>query len=171
MKHTIVRAAAVAGLTLGLAVAVLPAYADSARVVTARGPLTVYADPYGDGTPNPADGGSATVLSFTTAGVKTIVTLRVRGLAPDREFGAHAHVLGCTDTQGGGHYQNVPGTANDANEIWLDFTTNSSGTGVAHTQVDWAFRADGANSVVIHDHATDPAGTAGPKLACLDVQF
>jgi len=171
MHRFILRAAAVAGLTLGLAAAGLPAHADSGRVVTADGSLTVYANPYGDGTANPADGGSAAVHSVTTASGQTIVTLHVQGLAPNREDGAHAHVLGCNVSQAGGHYQNVPGTATPANEIWLDFTTNSAGNGSAQTRVNWTFRTDGANAVVIHDHATDSAGAAGPKLACLDVDF
>ncbi len=170
MHHRIARAAAVAGLTLGLAAAALPAQAESATVVAAGGALTVYANPYGDGTANSTEGGSAAVHSVSTASGSTIVTLHVTGLAPNREYGAHAHVFDCS-VQGGGHYQNVAGVATAANEIWLDFTTNSAGNGSAQTQVAWTIRPDGANAVVIHDHTTDSAGKAGPKLACLDVDF
>ncbi len=170
MNNTLARAVSVAALTLGLVAVPATSYAGPGSVVTAAGPLTVYPDPYGDGSPNSTEGGQAAVLAVTTGG-KTLVTVRVRGLAPNREYGAHAHVLGCTDSQGGGHYQNVPGNASPTNEIWLDFTTNSVGSASSLTVVDWVIRPDGANAVVIHDHETDPAGTAGPKLACLDVNF
>jgi len=44
-------------------------------------------------------------------GGKTIVVLHVRGLLPNREYGAHAHKFACGATDrlvAGGHFQYVP---------------------------------------------------------------
>jgi Cu/Zn superoxide dismutase len=168
-------AAAGAAATL---MALLPGSAwgsNAADVVRSAGPLTVYADPYGDGTANPTDGGSARVQAVANssgAAGKTIVTLHVTGLAPNREFGSHVHILACGDNKAGGHYRNVPtGPATPDNEIWLDFTTDDEGSGSAQAVVNWTIRPGGAKAVVIHDHGTEPGGAAGPKLACLDVAF
>jgi len=121
---------------------------------------------------------------------KSIVVLQVRGLVPNREYGAHAHQFACgaTDaTVAGAHFQYVvdpvqpsldPAYANSANEIWLDFTTDDQGNGNARSVVNWQFPNAGgarAQSVVIHDHHTDThagsAGTAGPRYGCLTVAF
>jgi Cu-Zn family superoxide dismutase len=173
-------------ITIGMVMLIVAASgaAAGARVVRASGDLIRYSDPYGTGVENPiSTGASATVHATEGANGKTIVTLQVRGLPANREFGAHAHVLACNNNKAGGHYQNVPAApsgntsdfANPQNEIWLDFTTNSAGNGSAQTTVAWTFRTDGANAVIIHDHHTtdtDPgAGTAGSKLACLNVDF
>jgi Cu-Zn family superoxide dismutase len=161
---------AVALATLGaLATA---SYADGAKVVAAHGPLTAYANPYGDGTANSVDGGTADVAAVATPSGKTIVTLHVEGLTPNREYGSHVHKLACDDNKAGGHYQHVdPGPATADNEIWLDFTTNAAGRGSAQAIVDFVIRPGGAKAVVIHDHGTDHAGAAGPKLGCLGVPF
>lgn len=153
----------------------------AAAVVKQSGPLVIYGNPYGDGTANPVLAGStARVHAVEDANGKTIVTLQVAGLTPNREFGSHVHVGACNAAnKAGGHYQNVIGTgesfANAQNEVWLDFETDDEGNGSAQAKVDWTFRADGANAIMIHDHHTpdeDPvAGVAGPKLACLDVDF
>jgi Cu-Zn family superoxide dismutase len=152
----------------------------AATVVQASGPLVRYDNPYGDGTANPVlAGATARVHAVEGAAGKTIVTLEVDGLTPDREFGSHVHVGACNVNKAGGHYQNVPGTgeafANPENEVWLDFETDDAGHGFAQAKVNWEFRSNGANAVIIHDHSTpehDPvAGVAGPKLACLDVDF
>ena len=165
-------------LTFGSAVSEASA---AAVVVKQSGPLVRYDNPYGDGTANPVlAGATARVHAVEGANGKTIVTLEVAGLAPNREFGSHVHVGACNAAnKAGGHYQNVPGTgenfANAQNEVWLDFETDDEGNGSAQAKVDWTFRPDGANAVIIHDHHTpdeDPvAGVAGPKLACLDVDF
>ena len=154
------------------------------KPVRARGELILFSDPYGNGTPNPiGPGATAKVKAEETKDGGTIVTLRVKGLPPNREFGSHVHMLACSNNKAGGHYQNNPAPtggntsqyANPENEVWLDFTTDDHGHGKARAKVAWTFRADGANAVIIHDHETtesDPgAGTAGAKLACLDVDF
>ena len=146
-----------------------------------EGPLVRY-----DVSKVPA-GATAKVTAVYDSVGRSTVTLHVKGLKPSTKYGAHAHVYGCglTGTDAGGHYQNAlapigqstnPAYANPRNEIWLDLTTNAAGNGVARTVVPWQFWGDQrAESVVIHAQhtATGPtdAGTAGPRLACIDVDF
>ncbi len=132
----------------------------------------------------------ATALVNSTERVEggTIVTMNLRGFAASTAYGAHAHVNSCSPTSGaaaGPHYQYVkdpvtpstnPEYANPANEIWLDFTTNEAGTGYSQSTVEWTFPADRrAKSVIIHLEPTHTgphdSGTAGPRLACIDVRF
>lgn len=136
----------------------------------------------------------AVVTSTETSDGRTIVTLRVQGLVPDRTYGAHAHYLPCGSSGGaaGAHYQYVmdPAVAgslttastdadyaNPANEIWLDLHTNPAGNGVGRAVVDWQVTSPGAQSVVIHtrhtSHGDDgfAAGSAGARLACVSFTF
>ena len=160
-------------------VSAAPAQAAAERV-RAEGPLISY-----DAALVPA-GATARVQEIRTASGSTIVTLHVRGLLPDREYGAHAHVNACgsTGAAAGPHYQDVtapagqatdPAYANPSNEVWLDLTTDSEGNGSAQSLVEWQFRQGGAGSVILHAHhtATEPgsAGTAGSRLGCLSVPF
>ena len=140
--------------------------------VTAKGDLTIFSNPYGDGRLNPiSDGATAMVHSVEHDG-STTVTLHVKGLPADRMFGAHVHKLACDNNKAGTHYRNDPnGPASPDNEIWLDFMTNDAGNGESHATVDFTIRPGEAKSVVIHDHGTDSSGAAGPKLACIDVDF
>ncbi|UNO42322.1 superoxide dismutase family protein [Streptomyces sp. MST-110588] len=116
----------------------------------------------------------------------TTVVLRLKGLVPDRTYGAHVHTKPCgpQPADSGPHYQNVPDPvqpstdpayANPRNEVWLDFTTDEDGDGGAVARVDWHFRAGQARSVVVHEHATETepghAGMAGARLACVNVPF
>jgi superoxide dismutase, Cu-Zn family len=128
-------------------------------------------------------GSEASVLSWAKPGGGTFVLLHTKGLLPNRAYGAHAHTKPCgpAAADSGPHFQHVQGGANDPafanpdNEIWLDFTTNAHGSGIAIAQVDWTFTDRRAASVVIHaEHThTDPghAGTAGARLACITVPF
>ncbi len=169
-RPALVAAALAAGVALLGATAIVSA--GGATVVRARGPLVVFANPYSDNTANPVEGGSARVHSVTTPNGKTIVTLHVSGLEPNRSFGSHVHVAACETGAAGGHYRNdIACPATPENEVWLDFTTNGSGNGHAKAVVDWPFRANGANAVVVHDRETDGAGAAGPKLGCINVDF
>ncbi|WP_068164480.1 superoxide dismutase family protein [Rhodococcus phenolicus] len=121
---------------------------------------------------------------------RTTVTLSVTGLAPNRDFGAHVHTRACgpQPADSGPHYQNDPDPAatpespstdpayaNPQNEVWLDITTDDNGDARASTTVDWEFRDDAAESVVIHAQHTmtgpGVAGTAGDRLACIDEDF
>ncbi|GAA2714360.1 hypothetical protein GCM10010315_21450 [Streptomyces luteosporeus] len=116
----------------------------------------------------------------------TAVELTVHGLQAHRMFGAHVHqkTCGTVPDASGPHYQDVkdprqpstdPAYANARNEVWLDFTTDGQGDGASVAHVTWRFRAGQAMSVVVHAHgtATAPgqAGTAGARLACVNVPF
>jgi Cu-Zn family superoxide dismutase len=150
------------------------------HVVTAKGGLTTYKPEL-----VPANA-RAHVFGLTSETFGTSTALVVAGLLPDREYGAHAHAKPCgaTGDAAGPHYQNLedpvkpsvdPAYANSRNEIWLDFTTDASGHAFALSKVDWTFGERRAHSIVIHEmHThTEPghAGTAGPRLACLNVDF
>ncbi len=121
---------------------------------------------------------------------RTTITLDATGLAPSRDFGVHVHTLPCgpQPSDSGPHYQNDPDPAatpdapstdpayaNPQNEIWLDITTDENGAAQASTTVDWEFRDDEANSVVLHAQHTmtgpGEAGMAGDRLACIDTDF
>jgi Cu-Zn family superoxide dismutase len=128
----------------------------------------------------------AQVAVAAVSGSRSTVVLFVGGMLPNRTYGAHVHVRSCgaTGLAAGPHYQNVPDPvqpsvdpayANPHNEVWLDFTTGANGSAAAVSRVGWAFRPGGANSVVIHEHATSTApgeaGMAGARVGCLTVPF
>lgn len=158
-----------------------PAIAGADRAV-AEGELVRY----GDRLP---EGASAKVQAVANSAGDTIVTLRVWGLRPNTEYGAHAHVNACgaTGAAAGPHFQHVPNPrpdlypanpayANPVNEVWLDFTTNSEGRAVTHTTQPWQFAPGaGARSVIIHEEHTHTgpldSGVAGARLGCLDIEF
>jgi superoxide dismutase, Cu-Zn family len=128
----------------------------------------------------------AAVAAETGAG-GTTVTLAVRGLEPERRYGAHVHAQPCGATGDAAepHFQHVPDPvqpsvdpahANPENEIWLDLTTDEDGAGSTTATVAWGFeRARRGQSVVVHamPTATEPgrAGTAGDRAACITVAF
>ncbi|MGW2339978.1 superoxide dismutase family protein [Streptomyces sp. NPDC001661] len=99
------------------------------------------------------------------------VSLRVRGLVPGHEYGAHVHQKPCgADPEAaGGHYQNVvdPKRVTAENELWLDFTADEDGNGRAKVHKKWGLRPGGAGSVVIHDKP----GSSGERVACFTVPF
>lgn len=168
--------ACAAALTLPAA---LPALAGGATRVDAAGPVTRYALP--NGAPNPVQAGAtARVHAVYPPSGKTIVTLVVDGFPAGAAFGAHVHKSACGATDplaSGGHYQHIPGTVSEHEEVWLDFATDASGHGEVTAVVDWRFVMDaahpeGANSVVVHrDRTAHDTGAAGPRLACLTVPF
>jgi Cu-Zn family superoxide dismutase len=130
-------------------------------------------------------GAQATVIAGAQGG-KTTVELAVSGLLPNHAYGAHAHARPCgpDGDAAGPHYQHQldpktpsvdPAFANPRNEIWLDFTTDADGKATAASTVDWIFDARKADSVIIHAQPTateaGKAGTAGPRLGCMNVDF
>lgn len=130
-------------------------------------------------------GGRVAVTEWAGRG-GTRVELRIHGVAANRTFGVHVHQKPCgiAPDDSGAHYQNVldpkqpstdPTYANPRNEVWLDFTSDRHGDGGSVATVAWRFRAGGAHSVVIHEHATETgpgaAGTAGARIACVNVPF
>lgn len=118
----------------------------------------------------------------------TTVMLAVRGLQPLRWYGAHVHAKPCGEApeHAGPHFQYSPDPvqpsvdprfANPQNEIWLDLTTDETGSGSTESTVAWQIPSEQPRpgSVVIHaaQTATDAgkAGTAGARAACIDVDF
>ncbi|MCC3774109.1 superoxide dismutase family protein [Streptomyces sp. UNOB3_S3] len=182
----------VSAVAASLAVAAMPL---SATPPTPRHGVDVY------GQFEAAGGGTRRAVTFDKKGVPeksrvavlerkgkdgTRVELRVRGLQASRTYGAHVHTNPCGNApdESGPHYQDVkdpkspsvdPKYANPHNEAWLDLTTDKRGNGRSAATVKWHFRAGEARSVVIHEHATETApgkaGTAGARLACLNVPF
>jgi superoxide dismutase, Cu-Zn family len=131
-------------------------------------------------------GAQVSVVEKQQAGDHTEIRLQVRGLQPNRMYGAHVHVNACglSGQDAGPHYQNIkdpvspstdPKYANPKNEVWLDLMTDAQGAALAQSTLDWRFRPNGARSVVIHaEHThTEPgkAGSAGARLACVSVPF
>ena len=97
-----------------------------------------------------------------TADGKTIVTVRVEGLAADTSYGAHVHRQRCDDGFAGGHYKHDPaGPGVPPNEIWPAFTTNDAGVGTGRATADWT-AGPTAVSVVVH-------APGGAKIACADL--
>jgi hypothetical protein len=96
---------------------------------------------------------------------KTNVNLYVEGLHPNEKYPTHVHNLPCGEKGGGGHYQHEKGgKVDDVNEIWLTFTTNSSGSGSSQAEYGHVARPD-AQSIVIHDSTSDKA-----RIACIDLK-
>jgi Cu-Zn family superoxide dismutase len=187
VRRNTVRHLAVAAVASGLVVfAASPSLAGADRVRT-EGELIRYGV-----VPQVPAGAEARVQAVYNAAGDSIVTLHVWGMEPNHAYGAHAHRSACSTTDplaAGGHFQNYPYPpdssspvdpmfANPTNEIWLDLVTDEDGNGVAQTKVPWQFSPDRrAGSVMIHAEHTHtgvdgrPAGTAGPRLACLTVGF
>lgn len=130
-------------------------------------------------------GATLSVLGASSPAGATVL-LTTKGLVPQRQYGAHVHVKPCgaAPADSGPHFQDRkdpvqpsvdPAYANPRNEVWLDFTTDRAGNGIALARVPWGFGAREASSVVVHEtHThTDPghAGTAGARLACLNADF
>ncbi|QKV77453.1 superoxide dismutase [Amycolatopsis sp. Hca4] len=173
-------AAAVAVLVPGAAAA----SPSPARFTTAHGTFSDHAPAVTYRPDLVPPGARAHVFGVSATGTTTL--LFVTGLLPGRAYGAHAHTQPCgaAGDAAGPHFQHVPDPvkpsvdpayANPRNEIWLDFTTDRAGTGFARSTVDWRVTDRRPKSVVVHETHThiDPghAGTAGARLACLDVDF
>jgi hypothetical protein len=173
----------VAALAAGVFVA-SPVIARPVEVVS-EGPVLPYARSELD-TPGRAATGRLHV-ELDTEG-RTNLRLEVTGLDPDREYGGNVHVGTCDPTDpsaAGPHLQRVPNPepedypndpvyVNRGNEIWLDVTTDASGSGAAEATVAWQLSpARVPASVIIHEQPTWPgplrAGWAGQPLACLEV--
>jgi superoxide dismutase, Cu-Zn family len=121
----------------------------------------------------------------------TQIRLEVAGLLPGRGYAAHAHVNACgpTGDAAGPHFQKEvdpaagpgkpstdPAYANPQNEIWLDLHTDGAGDAESTATVPFTFTDRAPASVVIHEAevtGTEPgkAGTAGARLACINVPF
>jgi Cu-Zn family superoxide dismutase len=121
------------------------------------------------------------VTARTEQGVS--VRLTVTGMIPRRAYGAHLHAMPCDamPDAAGSHYQHSadpsmpsvdPSFANPDNEVWLDFTADTTGAATVSSDEAWTFDAGRPpRSLVIHAQVTrtqaGEAGTAGPRVACL----
>jgi Cu-Zn family superoxide dismutase len=168
-------------LAIGGVAGMAPAVADGATVASAAGSLTPNPAFVANATDsvNPTLGADARVHIVVNrgAGGQTLVNLHVDGLPAGRSFGAHLHRDSCAAGFGGPHYQApdpaVPVAANaDADhEVWLDFTTNAAGRAQAHAVVPFEVQS-GSRAVVIHQgEHTMVGGTAGQRLACINVSI
>jgi len=167
-----------AALATALLLSLTPATPTHPHVVMANGPL-VDLRPQ---TTDPTDAASARVLAVRVAG-RTVTILHLRGLdrsAAGRTFGAHVHVGSCVpgDSAAAGPHFNIdvhrgvnPPEVSSRTEVWLDFTVSRDGTGHAVSLVPFAVPSGAARSIVAHELPTDPAGAAGPRLACIGVLF
>ena len=113
----------------------------------------------------------------------TTAVLHVRGVdaaVAGQTFGAHLHDGPCiTDNPlaAQGHYTSdahsgsTQPTISDQTEVWLDFTVDETGAGDSSTSVRFPV-TQGDRSVVIHALPTNrTTGLAGPRLACLPVEW
>jgi hypothetical protein len=159
--------------SLGLATATVIAGAVSAAgagadwTILGTGPDNAY------GSTNPFSDAAATVSARTVGGTGVQVALDVSGVAAaGQRFGAHVHQNPCGSTGdiAGGHYKNTDALGSLRHqEIWLDFTVDESGSGGAVATREWAL--SGPRSVVLHLLTTANDGTAGARLACINVDF
>jgi Cu-Zn family superoxide dismutase len=131
--------------------------------------------------------GATAEVAVSTARATTTVRLSATGLIPRRAYGAHLHTQPCTGlpAEAGPHYQHQkdpaaaasppsvdPAYANPANEVWLDFTADTTGAVAVTSKVAWTFpNGEHARSLIVHAQQTKTApgvaGTAGPRVACL----
>ena len=167
-----------AGATLAIGLLASMASA-GATVAIADGPFTANPGFVANATDatNPAIGATGRVHLVVNGGNggKSIVTLHVDGLPSNRSFASHLHRDRCATAFGGPHYQApdpahpVAANADADHELWLDFATNATGRG--HSKAAVSFQVlSGFRSVIVHqgDH-TLVGGTAGQRLACLDL--
>ncbi|GAA2511602.1 superoxide dismutase family protein [Pilimelia columellifera] len=126
-------------------------------------------------------------VAITPAGDESTVELTAGGFVANRAYGAHIHSAPCgaTGDAAGPHFQQSPDPAasasppsvdpsyaNSTNEIWLDFRTDATGGATVTTKHRGTF-TNTPRSVIVHASttSTEPgkAGTAGARLACLNV--
>ncbi|MCU0261919.1 MAG: superoxide dismutase family protein, partial [Ilumatobacteraceae bacterium] len=122
-----------------------------------------------------ADAGAAVHVVATGSGA-SVVTLHVTGVDadPGRTFGAHVHQLPCGElgSAAGGHYLHAgldPTLPLEQREVWLDVTVNAAGNGHAVALRPWIVDQSSQRSVILHANPTAADGTAGARLACVDL--
>jgi Cu-Zn family superoxide dismutase len=163
LRTTLTVTALAAALVVGSA---SPAAAGSA--VRAMGTFTAAGPAYTYDTVVVPERARARLRVVQIGGGRTLAVLTVRGLPAKTTYAVHAHTgpCGADPMTSEGHYQHQPGGPVDpVNELWLGFTTNAGGVGVAHAVVDWQFR-DNDSSESITFHHGGPA-----RVACLPADF
>ena len=128
---------------------------------------------YTYGTTGEFTGATAEVHVVTTGRGGSMVTLHVRDAdaVAGRTFGAHVHrsPCGADGSAAGGHYQHAPTGDLEGREVWLDVTVNAAGNGHAEARRPWSVDQSSPRSVIIHAAPTASDGTAGARLACIDL--
>ena len=178
-KRFVALSALAVGVGLGLGGLAGPAWGQTfgAFPVFASGPLRDFQP----ATSNPTDDAQARLFAVPT-GDSTVFFLFVYGLDPSTAgttFGAHIHTGPCVPGNGaaaGPHYNTTGGAViTPETEVWLDFTVLPGGIAYAQTTVPFVIEPGTANSLVVHQLATQPGGSnpgfAGARLACLPVDF
>lgn len=166
-------------------VAFSAAMAVGSTAIAAGTVINRFSDPlrdYDTASAGPFDSATAR-LQLVGHGSGATAVLHVRGVDPSvsgRTFGAHLHNGACGTDQpllSGGHYNHdahsgtTPVTVSDQTEVWLDFTVDATGAGDSSSVVRFDL-VPGTRSVVIHENRTDPTtGAAGPRIACLPVEW
>ena len=117
---------------------------------------------------------TASVHVVHTGNGGTRVSLHILGVdaLAGQTFGAHVHQNPCgvTGAAAGPHYQDAGATNALADrEVWLDFTVNAAGIGHAEAERTWSLDETTQRSVIIHALPTAVNGTAGARLACIDL--
>lgn len=116
---------------------------------------------------------TAVVQVVTTGDGGSKITLHVRDVdaVAGRTFGAHVHQSRCgvAGSAAGAHYQHAATGDLEAREVWLDFTVNRAGNGHAEARRPWAVDQTSSRSVIIHAGPTAADGSAGARLACIDL--
>jgi len=132
---------------------------------------------------NSTDGARAQLVAYPDGRGGTSAVLVVSGIndSVGSTYGAHAHTGPCQVGAGaaaGPHFNTTatppakPTIVDDRHELWLDFTVRPGGVGIGRTTVPFVIAPGAAQSVVIHEKATNPVdGTAGGRQACLPVAF
>jgi hypothetical protein len=109
--------------------------------------------------------GTATMSRSLTT---TETSISVTGLLASTAYAIHVHDHTCAFTPpGGGHYKRDASilTTVEANEIWLNLTTDGAGAGTqALTLTDHVARPEGG-SIIVHDTSVAPP----PRVACIDL--
>ncbi|MGH3617150.1 MAG: superoxide dismutase [Pseudonocardiaceae bacterium] len=139
--------------------------------------------------PSLAPPDAAVLASVTPSGYypRTVATLVVAGLLPNRSYAAAAHTNACgtTGQDAGPYYQNRidpaaspqaastnPRYANPRNEIWQDIRTDAAGQGTSQTTVPFGFTDRRPGSIELHEATATPtapgqAGATGAPIACV----
>jgi Cu-Zn family superoxide dismutase len=158
----------VTALTAGALTLTSAVPAAASHIVKTEGRFTAAGPAYTYNTAVVPEGATARLRVVETGGGETLAILIVRGLPANRTYAVHAHTGPCSANpmSSEGHYQHQPGGPVDpVNELWLGFTTNAAGAGVAHAIVDWKFRDNDSRESITFHHG-------GPaRVACLPADF
>ncbi|MET9341340.1 superoxide dismutase family protein [Nonomuraea sp. NPDC003804] len=117
--------------------------------------------------------GAKASVTVESADGQTRSSFVAEGLLPNRAYGVHLHANPCGSKpdDSGPHFQHTHGTVNASNEVWLDIKTDGSGAATSTARQPWALSPDRVpHSLVIHEKATAPDGTAGGRVACLTLK-